>query len=127
MTEPPRVCSASPALQQATSLKLRVPRSIMSVPIDFFQRAEEALSHDLRMLREVRNWRYSGAAIAMLSAALRRPTVQQGPPSFRTIAQGELTADQLRTFLPRPHPLMPDLSLTRTEIHDLIAYIEALR
>jgi len=99
----------------------------MSVPIDFFQRAEEALSHDLRMLREVRNWRYSGAAIAMLSAALRRPTVQQGPPSFRTIAQGELTADQLRTFLPRPHPPMPDLSLTRTEIHDLIAYIEALR
>ncbi len=54
-------------------------------------------------------------------------TVQQGPPSFRAIAQGELTGDQLRTFLSHPHPPMPDLSLTRTEIDDLIEYIATLR
>jgi len=54
-------------------------------------------------------------------------TVQQGPPSFRSIAQGELTADQLRTFLSHPHPPILDLSPTRTEIDDLIAYIETLR
>ena len=54
-------------------------------------------------------------------------TVQQGPPSFRTIAQGELTADQLRTFLSHPHPPMLDLGLTRAEIDDLIEYIATLR
>jgi len=38
-----------------------------------------------------------------------------------------LTADQLRTFLSHPHPPMPDLSLTRAEIDDLIEYIATLR
>jgi mono/diheme cytochrome c family protein len=54
-------------------------------------------------------------------------SVQQGPPSFRTIAQGGLTTDQLRTFLSHPHAPMPDLALTRSEIDDLIAYIDTLR
>jgi cytochrome c len=54
-------------------------------------------------------------------------TVQQGPPSFRAIAQGGLTGDQLRAFLSHPHGAMPDLSLTRAEIDDLIAYFETLR
>ena len=52
--------------------------------------------------------------------------VQQGPPSFHTIA-GARTADQLRAFLSRPHGAMPDLSLTRQEIDDLVGYIETLR
>jgi cytochrome c len=54
-------------------------------------------------------------------------SVQQGPPSFRAVAQGGLTADQLRTFLSHPHAPMPDLALTRAEIDDLIAYIATLR
>jgi len=33
----------------------------------------------------------------------------------------------LKTFLVEPHPPMPEMSLTRQEIQDLIAYIEALR
>ena len=52
------------------------------------------------------------------------PTVQQGPPSFRSIG---LTGDQLHTFLTRPHGAMPDFALSRTEIDDVIAYIETLR
>jgi cytochrome c len=52
--------------------------------------------------------------------------VQQGPPSFRTIA-GARTADELRAFLSHPHGAMPDLSLTRKEIDDLVGYIETLR
>jgi cytochrome c len=52
--------------------------------------------------------------------------VQQGPPSFRAIARAR-TADQLRTFLSHPHGAMPDLSLTRAEIDDLVGYIETLR
>ena len=52
--------------------------------------------------------------------------VQQGPPSSQTIA-GARTADQLRAFLSHPHGAMPDLSLTRQEINDLVGYIETLR
>lgn len=54
-------------------------------------------------------------------------TVQQGPPSFQAIAQASLTADQLRAFLSHPHGAMPDLALTRSEIDNLIAYINTLR
>ena len=54
-------------------------------------------------------------------------TVQQGPPSFRSVAQGGKSADQLRTFLTKPHGAMPDLALSRSEIDDLVAYIEKLR
>ena len=53
--------------------------------------------------------------------------IQVGPPSFPAIAKGKLTAAQLRTFLTKPHGSMPDLSLTRAEISDLVAYIESLR
>ena len=50
----------------------------------------------------------------------------QGPPTFRSIARG-ITVDQIRAFLTKPHGAMPDLSLTRSEIDDLIAYIDRLR
>lgn len=53
--------------------------------------------------------------------------VQVGPPSFPVIAKGKLPAAQLRGFLTKPHGAMPDLSLTRAEISDLVAYIESLR
>ena len=52
--------------------------------------------------------------------------LQQGPPSFSTIAHAR-TVDQLRSFLSHPHGAMPDLSLTRAEIDDLVGYIETLR
>jgi cytochrome c len=51
----------------------------------------------------------------------------QGPPSFPTIAKSGMSADQLHAFLSHPHGAMPDLALTRTEIDDLIAYIQSLR
>jgi cytochrome c len=54
-------------------------------------------------------------------------TIQQGPPSFRTVARSRLTRGQLKAFLSHPHGGMPDLSLSRAEIDDLIAYIETLR
>jgi mono/diheme cytochrome c family protein len=50
---------------------------------------------------------------------------QVGPPSFREISG--LSSDQLRMFLIKPHPPMPDMSLNRSEIDDLIAYIQSLR
>jgi mono/diheme cytochrome c family protein len=54
-------------------------------------------------------------------------SVPQGPPTFRQVARSGLTADQLRAFLSHPHGSMPDLSLTRAEIDDLIDYIATLR
>ena len=53
--------------------------------------------------------------------------VQQGPPTFPTIAHSGMTNDQLRAFLTHPHGAMPDLALTRAEIDDLIGYIGTLR
>jgi mono/diheme cytochrome c family protein len=52
--------------------------------------------------------------------------VPQGPPSFRTIAK-RVSPGALRAFLSHPHGQMPDLTLSRVEIDDLIAYIERLR
>jgi cytochrome c len=57
----------------------------------------------------------------------RGESVPQGPPTFRQVARSGLTADQLRAFLSHPHGAMPDLSLTRAEIDDLIGYIATLR
>jgi len=48
----------------------------------------------------------------------------QGPPSFR-VAAGRLNSGELRAFLSHPHGAMPNLALSRTEIDDLIAYIES--
>jgi cytochrome c len=53
--------------------------------------------------------------------------VQQGPPSFRSIARSGMSTEQIRTFLLHPHGAMPDLSLTRSEIDDLLGYIQTLR
>ena len=53
--------------------------------------------------------------------------VQEGPPNFATIARTGMTDSELRGFLSRPHGQMPDLSLTRSEIADLIGYIDTLK
>ena len=50
--------------------------------------------------------------------------------SFMTIAQMRATSSALAAlegFLADPHPLMPDMSLTRQEISDLVAYIGSLK
>ena len=49
-------------------------------------------------------------------------------PPFPKIAQDKrLTPQQLRIWLANPHPPMPNLSLTREEIENLVAYIGSLR
>jgi mono/diheme cytochrome c family protein len=54
-------------------------------------------------------------------------TVPQGPPTLRSVARSGMTAEQLRAFLINPHGAMPNLSLTRSEIDELITYISTLR
>jgi len=48
-------------------------------------------------------------------------------PAFASIAEryGE-EIGALEAFLADPHPVMPDMSLTRQEIRDLLAYIDSL-
>jgi mono/diheme cytochrome c family protein len=51
-----------------------------------------------------------------------------GVPSFTALANDPRnTTDHLRAFLTRPHGRMPDLSLSRQERDDLIAYLTGLR
>jgi mono/diheme cytochrome c family protein len=55
-------------------------------------------------------------------------TASTEAPPFPTIAArspDEITA--LAGFLADPHPPMPNLSLTREEIRDLLAYISSLK
>ena len=49
-------------------------------------------------------------------------------PTFRSIAaKYEDESDALAAFLADPHPPMPNMSLTRREIRDLVAYIGSLQ
>lgn len=55
-------------------------------------------------------------------------TSSDAAPGFRTLAgRADVTAQALRDFLKAPHPPMPDLTLSRNEIADLVAYIESLK
>jgi mono/diheme cytochrome c family protein len=47
-------------------------------------------------------------------------------PSFAAVARMKLPADSLKAFLSDPHPRMPNMNLTRSEIEDIVAYIQSL-
>jgi mono/diheme cytochrome c family protein len=47
-------------------------------------------------------------------------------PSFAEIAHKKPSSKTLSAFLTDPHPKMPDMSLTRDEIADIVAYIKSL-
>jgi cytochrome c551/c552 len=56
-------------------------------------------------------------------------TVSTEAPPFASIAMkypDEEGLLALQAFLADPHPVMPDMSLTRQEIRDLVAYIDSL-
>jgi cytochrome c len=56
-----------------------------------------------------------------------RGPAQDAAPSFLSISQmSSATQISLTAFLMTSHPPMPNLSLTRTEIRDVIAYILSL-
>jgi mono/diheme cytochrome c family protein len=49
-------------------------------------------------------------------------------PSFASVARREdLSEALLAAFLATPHPPMPNMSLSRQEIADVLAYIRSLR
>jgi len=84
--------------------------------------AERALADAAKGSQLAQQW----CASCHVTGGTSAGNLQQGPPSFSTIAHAR-TADQLRAFRSHPHGAMPDLSLTRAEIDDLVGYIETLR
>jgi mono/diheme cytochrome c family protein len=51
-----------------------------------------------------------------------------GVPSFAAIAnRSDFSGEQLAFFLLNPHPVMPNMTLTRNEARDLAAYIATQR
>lgn len=51
-----------------------------------------------------------------------------GVPAFAALAnRPDFSTGAAAAFMQAPHPPMPDLSLTRTEIDDIAAYIASLR
>ena len=49
------------------------------------------------------------------------------PPLAAIVQKPSLSPDALKRWLADPHPPMPNLSLGRLEIENLVAYIESLR
>lgn len=49
------------------------------------------------------------------------------PPFARIAGRPDFDAEALRAFLANPHPPMKELNLTRSEIDNLVAYIETLK
>ncbi len=47
-------------------------------------------------------------------------------PSFGDIAQRHVDRKQIANFLANPHPPMPDMHLSRSEIDDIVTYIRSL-
>ena len=51
-----------------------------------------------------------------------------GVPSFASVGQRpDLNVDKLRSFLLDPHPVMPNITLSRDDARDLAAYIATQR
>jgi mono/diheme cytochrome c family protein len=48
-------------------------------------------------------------------------------PTFASIARRNVPPKSLKAFLADPHPKMPDMNLSRSEIADIVAYIGSLR
>lgn len=55
-------------------------------------------------------------------------TGSDAAPSFHSIAnRAEFDENKLRNWMMDPHPPMPNLSLSQTEIDALLAYLQSLR
>src|SRR5215510_14988764 len=65
------------------------------------------------------------ATCHVVAANQQRPT-GEAPPFAEIAKRTDFNATRLTNFLLDPHPKMPNMSLTRTEAADLVAYIATL-
>jgi len=56
----------------------------------------------------------------------QRQTTGEAPPFANIATRPNFDTARIATFLLNPHPIMPDMSLTRVEAGDLAAYIATL-
>lgn len=104
-------------------MSYRVVLTICTLLVFAAQTAYPAFADVAKGAQIARQW----CANCHVVGANQTGAVPQGPPSFQAVAHSGMSPDQLRAFLSHPHGAMPDLALTRTEIDDLIGYIESLR
>jgi cytochrome c len=69
--------------------------------------------------RAAERWCTSCHAVSRAAAA------SDAAPAFSALAR-ERSPEQLRLWLSEPHPPMPNLSLTRGEVEDIVAYLQSL-
>ncbi|MBO6783799.1 MAG: c-type cytochrome [Alphaproteobacteria bacterium] len=55
----------------------------------------------------------------------QRGAVVDGAPAFPALARSSLTAAQLQAALTTPHPVMPEMPLSRRDVDALLAYIRS--
>ena len=60
----------------------------------------------------------------LVNSAQRRAT--EAPPFAVVAKRGTMDAQQLTYFLLNPHPVMPNMGLSRADATDLAAYIKSL-
>ena len=108
-------------------MRLRSPAVITAIAVAFVASNPVVAADAGRGADLARRWCASCHVIGDSSGASQQSSVPQGPPSFLSVARGGSSPDELRAFLSHPHGAMPDLSLTRIEIDDLIAYLASLR
>src|SRR5215475_15935164 len=65
------------------------------------------------------------ATCHVVAANQQRPT-GEAPPFAAIARRKDFDATRLANFLLDPHPKMPNMSLTRTEAADIVAYIATL-
>jgi len=65
------------------------------------------------------------ATCHVVAANQQRPT-GEAPPFASIAKRADFDATRLANFLLDPHPKMPNMSLTRPEAADLVAYIATL-
>lgn len=97
-----------------------VSRAILTVA--FGAAAASALAADIHNgLKISRQW-----CAACHVVAPEQTSASVDVPTFADIARRKTERKPLAAFLSEPHGMMPNMSLSRTEIDDIVAYIRSL-
>jgi cytochrome c len=75
----------------------------------------------------VGRWCTSCHLVGANEAATDQSGSDAAPPLSSVLTEENLTPDQVWGWLAEPHPPMPGLDLSRSEIDDIIAYLESIK
>ena len=106
----------------AKAMNYRLPAAMLVFLMLAASTAERTLADAAKGSQLAQQW----CASCHVTGGTPAANLQQGPPSFSTIARAR-TAEQLRPSCRIRTARCRNLSLTRAEIDDLVGYIETLR